>query len=68
MTITDAFLTDPRVTELLDRDIMSQLAAIQPSQGISSDAEVGHWIAQTAACLQQMRSLAQRVRELEADA
>ncbi|QSZ54498.1 hypothetical protein RI444_07635 [Paenarthrobacter sp. AT5] len=68
MSTTEAFFADPRVKEQVDPGILAQLRAVQPEPGKDADYEIGHWIAQTAACLGQIRSLAQKVKELEADA
>lgn len=66
--MTDAFLSDPRVTSAVTPEVLEFLRQNQPPADTDPDTEIGHWIGVTACVLTELAKERQRVRELEADA
>lgn len=66
--MTDAFLSDPRITSAVTPEVLAFLRQNQPPAGTEPDAEIGHWIGVTACVLNELATAKQKIRELEADA
>ena len=66
--MTDAFFTDPRVTEHLSPEVLVFLQTNQPLQASPLEHQIGHWMGVTATVLTALADARQRIRELEADA
>ncbi|MEO5314199.1 hypothetical protein PV772_08765 [Pseudarthrobacter sp. CC12] len=66
--MTDAFLSDPRITSAVTPEVLAFLRQNQPAPGADPDTEIGHWIAVTACVLDELAKAKQKIRELEADA